>query len=184
MGAHRIFKKWAQPFRRGRRNPSVCVSRAAGACPWIPPRPRARRAPPFRNVQQHAMPGRKRKHAFDHAYRFRYAAKQQIRRQRILRNLPRHASAGQQSTHLGRKRKALRRLRVIERLDAQRISRQKQQRRRCISPRKSSNANANMPRNSVEALLAPFLPGMYQNFRVGLRAKRCPARRNCSRSSL
>ena len=114
------------------------------------------------------MAGRNRENSLQHRHGLRHTSEQHVRSERVLRNLLWHDAACQQSAHFRGKRKTLRCLRVIKRFDAQWISRQEEQ-RRC---RKSSAQVEQRKRKHAtqlhQALFAPLLPGVHQNFRIGL----------------
>ena len=65
----------------------------------------------------------------------------------------------------------MRRLRVIERLNSQRIARQKKNWRRGVTLAQIEERKRKHSAQLVERVFAPLFPGVDENFRVGLRRK-------------
>src|SRR6266568_1723394 len=124
MRAHGVFKQRPQLLRRGTKiTRFACVARSRRKR-GVPPRPRAWRAPALRNVEKHSMARRQGKHSFEERDRLGHAAKKQVGGESILRNALGRGAAGEKCANLRSKRKAVRGLRVIKRLDAQWVARQ------------------------------------------------------------
>src|SRR6266851_93026 len=141
MRAHRVFKQRPQLLRRGTKiTRFACVARSRRKR-RVPPGPRAWRAPALRNVEEHSMARRQGKHSFEERDRLGHAAKKQVGSESILRNALGRGAAGEKCANLRSKRKAVRGLRVIKRLDAQRVARQEKNWRGGAS-RRSSRARA------------------------------------------
>src|SRR4029077_8875847 len=103
------------------------IARAAriaggGAAAWIPPGACARRAAAIWYVKQQAMAGRQGKNIFDQSEWFGDAAKEQIAGEGVGREAARDSSRGEQGAEFRGKRETFLGLRVVERLDAQRIA--------------------------------------------------------------
>src|SRR6267154_1733542 len=168
MRAHGIFKKRAQLFRRRWKIAWFTRFARRGRNRGVPPRPRARRAPPLRDMQQHAMSRSKGKHSFHKRHWLGDAAKKQIGGDRVLRQAFGNRARGQQRAHLRSERKTFRRLRVIEWLDAQRIARQQEKRCRGISLAKIKQRESEHTPQFGEGVVAPFLPRVNEYLRVRL----------------
>ena len=177
MRAHGIFKKRPQLFpcrrRIARLTRFACCRRNRG----VPPGPRARRAPPLRDVQQYSMSRGKGKHSLQNRHRLRDAAKKQISSDGILRQVFGHCAGREQRSNLRSKRKTFRRLRVIERLDAQRVARQEENRCRGITLAKIKQSEGEHAPQFGEGVFAPLFPSMNENFRVRLGGQAVTAER-------
>ncbi len=81
-------------------------------------------------------------------------------------NLLRYNAARQQRAHFGRKREALRRLSVIERLDAQGVAGEEKQWRGRKSSAQIQQRECKHAPKLGQALLAPLFPRMHQDFGI------------------
>ena len=112
------------------------------------------------------MPWRKRKHSFQKRHWLRDAAKKQIGGDGILRQALGNSAGDEQRSNLRSERKTLRRLRVIERFDAQRIARQEENRCGGISPAKIKQGESEHAPQFGQGVFAPLFPGMNENLGV------------------
>ena len=119
-----VFEKGPQFLRRRRKIARPMHVPRRGRNRRVPPGTRARRTAPLRHMHQHAMPRRKRKHSFHKRNRFRDASKKQIGGHGILRQSFGNGARRKQRSNFRGKGESVRRLRVIERLDTQRVARQ------------------------------------------------------------
>src|SRR5467141_2135187 len=126
------------------------------------------------------MSGWKRKHAFDQGGRLGNRAEKQIGFQRIRRHAGRNPATCHQRADFGGEQKSPVGARIIERLDAQSIARDENSRvARGIPGSAGStsvpNGEGEHPAEFAEALFAPFLVGVNDDFGVGMGAKRMAA---------
>ena len=143
----------------------------------VPPGTRARRAAPLRHMQQHAMPRRKRKHSFHKRNGFRDASKKQIGGHGILRQALGNGTRRKQRSNFRGKGESVRRLRVIERLDTQRVARQEENRSRGIPLAEIKQRQSEHAPQFGQGILAPLFPCVNENFRIRLRCEAVAAKR-------
>src|ERR1700692_4648295 len=151
----------------------IARGRAAGS---VVPGVSARNAAALGNVHQHFVAGRERKNVFEKSDRLRNAAEKQISGKRVLRNLFRAQTGGQQSAYFRGEREAIRRLCVIQGLDAQRVARQKKNGNSGMAPTQIEQSEGKHATKFEKAIFPPFFPGMHEDFSVGLRGKAMAAK--------
>src|SRR5712671_4533605 len=117
------------------------------------------------------MSRRKGKHPLQNRHRLRDAAKKQISGNCILRQLFGYSAGGEQRPNLRSERKTFRRLRVIERLDAQRVARQEENRCGGIALAKIKQGESKHAAQLGQEVFAPLFPRMNQNLRIRLRGE-------------
>src|SRR6202158_5718519 len=123
------------------------------------------------------MSRRKGKHSSQKRYGLRDAAKKKIGGDCVLRQAFRHRAGGEERANLRSERKPFRRLRVIERLDAQRVARQEENRCGGIALAKIKQGESKHAAQFGQEVLAPLFPCMNQNLSVRLRGEVVTAER-------
>src|SRR5438309_1991612 len=121
------------------------------------------------------MPRWQAEHAFHERHWLANTAEEQIRGQRISRKSLWSGSRGKQRSHFRSECKPFRRLRVVERLDSQRIAGKKKNRRRCIALAQIEQGERKHSAQFIQRVFPPFFPGVNENLRVGLCYKPVPA---------
>ena len=126
------------------------------------------------------MARRNRENAFHQRGRLGYGTERKESFQGIRRQARLEPAAGQQGTHFGGKQESATRDRVIQGLDSQPVTRQKNSR----VPRRFSrraggtripDGDGKHPAEFAQTLFAPFLIGVDNDFRIRMSAERMPA---------
>src|SRR6266705_1464953 len=177
MRAHRVFKQRPQLLRRGTK-----ITRFAGVARSrrkrrVPPGPRAWRAPALRNVEEHSMARWQGKHSFEERDRLGHAAEKEVGGESVLRNALGRGAAGEKCATLRSKCKAVRRLRLIKRLDVQRVARQEKKWRGGVALAEIEQRECEHAAQYGQRIFPPLFPGVNQNLRVRLRGKPIAAER-------
>src|ERR1700682_1347546 len=123
------------------------------------------------------MSRRKGKHSFQKRYGLRDAAKKKIGGDCVLRRALRPRAGGEERANLRSERKPFRRLRVIERLDAQWVARQEENRCGGVALAKIKQGESEHPAQLGQEVFAPLFPCMNQNLRVRLGGEAVTAER-------
>src|ERR1700730_18132056 len=144
---------------------------SSGTAGSVVPGASARNAAALGNVHQHFVTGREGENTFEKSDRHRNATEKQIGGKRVLRNLFRAKTRGQQSADFRSEREAIRSLRAVQGLDAQRVARQKKHGDSGMAPAQIEQSEGKHAAQRGETILAPFFPGMHKNLSVGLRGE-------------
>ena len=123
------------------------------------------------------MARRQGKHSFEERDRLGHAAKKQVGGESILRNALGRGAAGEKCANLRSKRKAVRGLRVIKRLDAQWVARQEKNWRGGVALAEIEQRECEHAAQFGQRIFPPLFPGVNQNLRVRLRGKPMAAER-------
>src|SRR5580704_6683845 len=171
MGADGVFEQRTQ--RVGSRikvlwTVEIFGRRASGR---IPPWTRARGSAAIRQMQQKAMTWGHGKDVLNECNWFGHAAEQQIRSQRILRQISLHEVACEKSAKLRRKNETLRSLRIVERLDADGIARKEQYGHGGKMFAKIQKSKSKHTAQLLQKVLAPLFPSMNKDFGIRFRVE-------------
>src|SRR5450432_607005 len=128
MGADGVVQNRGESFCGGIKVTRALLIKGRRRVRGIPPWTRARCAAAIRQVEKKAMTGRNRKNSFYQGDGFRNAAKEKIRSQCIGREFAGDRAGSENGAKFGSEAESFGSLRVIERLDAQWIARQEEQR--------------------------------------------------------
>ncbi len=123
------------------------------------------------------MPWWKGKYSFQKCHWLRDTPKKEISGDGVLRQVLGYRARGEQRSNLRSERKSLRRLRVIEWLDAQRVACQEKNRRRRITLAEIKQSECKHAPQFGQRVFAPLFPSMNQNLRVRLSSKAVTAQR-------
>ncbi len=123
------------------------------------------------------MSRRKGKHSFQKRHWLRDAAKKQIGGDGVLRQTFGNNARSEQRANLRSERKTFRCLRVIERLDAQWVARQEENRRRGIALAQIKQGESEHTLQFGQRVLAPLFPRMNQYLGIRLRGEAMTAER-------
>src|SRR5580704_358987 len=166
MGANGVFQQRAQSA--GSRTKITWTVEIFGgrAARRIPPRTRAWRSAAIREVQQESMTGRNGKDVFNERNGLGNTAEEQIRSQRILRQISGHEIACEKSAKLRGENETLRSLRIVQRLDANRIASKEQDGYGSKMFAKVQKGKGKHTAQFRKKVLAPFFPSVNKNFGI------------------